>query len=381
MSSSVTGLAVDSLVRPMDIGREPAFSWRMVSDRPGAAQSAYRLVVRGTSPSAAPLWDSGVVESPVSVSVPYAGSPLAPATRYLWTVSVRDETGAWLDAAEDSFSTGFFDPACWDGSLWISAADAPVRADPRDAHSVAYKQEAEDGTAYFAKSVPNGKAVAEAWWCVAGLGVFEAYVNGAKVGNDFLKPGFTHYARTKYSFCYDVTPLLRTGAADANVLSAYVSAGWWRDKIVNFHGERSAFRAVLVLRHADGTETRVGTDTTWGAAGAAGPVLRAAIFDGEDYDARVPAPWTGPVPNAGAIENDEFHGDLLPMVGTRIRLREDLAMEPVAAYVWQGVTGADADHFGTVVKLRDGFSRLAPGETLVVDFGQNASAVPAGLEC
>ena len=376
MSSSVTGLAVDSLVRPMDVGRDPAFSWRMLSDRPGAAQTAYRIVVRGTAPSAEPIWDGGVVESPVSVSVPYGGPALAPATRYRWSVSVRDETGAWLDAAEDSFSTGFFDPACWDGSIWISAADAAVRAEPGDAHSVQYKQEAEDGTAYFAKSVPNGKAVAEAWWCVAGLGVFEAYVNGKRVGDDFLKPGFTHFAKTKYSFCYDVTALLRTGAADANEFSAYVSAGWWRDKIVNFHGKRSAFRAVLVLRHADGTENRVGTDTTWGAAGAAGPVRHAAIFDGEDFDARVPAPWTGPVPAAKAVENDEFRGDLLPMVGTRIGLREDLARDPAEAYVWQGVTGADADHHGTVVKLREGFSHLAPGETLVVDFGQNCAAVP-----
>ena len=421
MAASVTGFSVDSLFVPFDIGPDPTFSWRMESDRPGAAQTAYRIVVSASASASprplrqdatengggagaeppsfaapsAPVWDSGVVESPVSAGIVYKGAPLAPATRYSWTVEVRDEKGEWLPAAGSEFSTGFFDPACWDGSIWISAADSPVRSDASGVHDGGYKQEAEDGTAYFAKSVPNGKAVAEAWWCVAGLGVFEAYVNGKRVGNDFLKPGFTHFAKTKYSFCYDVTPLVRKGAAEANDLSAYVSAGWWRDKIVNFAGKRSAFRAVLILRHADGTETRVGTDATWGAAGAAGPVLRAAIFDGEDYDARIPAPWSA---NAGfaaaapsaapggagaeppslspAIENTEFSGDLLPMVGQRIGLREDIALSPVSAYVWQGIDGADAGHHGTIRKISDGFATIAPGETLVVDFGQNCAAVP-----
>ncbi len=381
MTTRITGLSVDSLPRPNDVGATPTFSWRMESERQGAAQTAYRVVVErdsrvGGGAAGQPLWDGGVVESPVSVDIPYAGPALAPATRYRWNVSVRDEKGAWLPAAADTFSTGFFDQDCWNGSIWISAADSKVRTEPRDVHNTTLKQEAEDGTAYFSKSVPNGKAVAEAWWCLAGLGVFEAYVNGKRVGDEILKPGFTHFAKTKRSYCYDVTDLVRVGAADSNIFSACVSAGWWRDKIVNFHGERSALRAVLVLRHEDGTETRVGTDTTWGAVGAAGPVVHAAIFDGEDFDARIPAPWDCPAPTAAAIENHEFAGEILPMVGQRINLRTDLAMTPVEAYVWRGVTGADDENFGTVVKLREGFSHLEPGETIVADFGQNCAAVP-----
>ena len=176
-------------------------------------------------------------------------------------------------------------PDFWDGSIWISAADAKVRDEAEDIWKG--KAEAEDGTAVFAKSFTNPKPVSEAWWTMTGLGVFRAWANGAEVGaDDFLKPGFTHYAKTKHSFRYDVTPLLKTAAGETNELVAAVSAGWWRDKIVRFHGRRSAFRAVLLLRHPDGSETRVCTDTTWRASGAAGPVLHAAIFDGEDYDAR-----------------------------------------------------------------------------------------------
>ena len=282
-------------------------------------------------------------------------------------------------------------PDLWRDSIWISAADSAVRPDGLDPRRD--RPEAEDGTACFFKRISNPKPVAEAWWCVTGLGVFTVAVNGVEVGEeDFLKPGFTHFAKTKYAFCYDVTPLIHTGAGEANDFSAEVSAGWWRDKIVLFHGKRSAFRAVLLLRHSDGTETRIGTDATWLASGAAGPVTHAAIFDGEDYDARL----ARYLPDARvtreaqpAIPNDEFSGEILPLIGPPVRLRHDLAMEPVEAYVWKGVEGADENHFGEVVVRRklvtrhsllvtgDGdYAAIAPGETLILDFGQNCAAVP-----
>ncbi len=267
----------------------------------------------------------------------------------------------------------------WRDSIWISAADAAVR--PAGLKPSRDRPEAEDGTAGFLKRIENPKPVVEAWWCVTGLGVFTVAVNGVEVGGeDFLKPGFTHFAKTKYAFCYEVTKRMRTGAGEANAFTAQVSAGWWRDKIVLFHGKRSAFRAVLLLRHPDGTETRIGTDTTWLASGAAGPTTHAAIFDGEDYDARrgdgtsIAADCLRS-PSA-AIENNEFAGDILPIAGPTIRLRHDLAMEPVEAYVWRGVEEADEGHFGRVVRLREGFAHLDAGETLILDFGQNCAAVP-----
>ena len=274
-------------------------------------------------------------------------------------------------------------PDFWDGSIWISAADAKVRDEAEDLWKG--KAEAEDGTAVFAKSFTNPKPVSEAWWTMTGLGVFRAWANGAEVGaDDFLKPGFTHYAKTKHSFRYDVTSLLKTGAGETNELLAAVSAGWWRDKIVRFHGKRSAFRAVLLLRHPDGSETRVCTDATWRASGAAGPVTHAAIFDGEDYDARRAFGGSGAQPPSfsPAIENTEFRGEIVPMEGPCVGLRRDLMMDPVEAYVWRGVEGADDARFGRVV-VRERFDcarrapmTLRPGETLVVDFGQNCAAVP-----
>ncbi len=389
VDAKTVGLMTDQLVSPANIGAAPVFSWYMESARKGAAQTAYRLKLFEGLSGKITVWDSGEVACEKSVAVKYGGPALKSAQKYVWTVEVKDEKGTWLKPAKGFFETGLFKKDDWNGAAWISAVDAKVR--PQNARG---KQEAEDGTACFVKTIPNGKDVKEAYWTVAGLGAFEAYVNGEPVSrkgcktikgrlvSDFLKPGFTHNAKTKYSFAYDVTHLMKTGKADANTFAAQVSSGWWRDKIVNFFGKKSAFRAQLILRYADGTEKKIGTDTTWLSA-TTGPVLRAAIFDGEDYDARIKTDWMKGKPcdtfKPSEI-NTEFKGELFPMTGAPVRLREDIAIAPVEMYVWKDAEGAKDGEFGKVKKLRsykDGDAIVVDkGETLVVDFGQNAAAIP-----
>ena len=108
---------------------------------------------------------------------------------------------------------------------------------------------------------------------VAGLGVFDVFVNGKRVGDDFLKPGYTHYAKTKYSFSYDVTGLLKCRTEAENILAAEVSAGWWRDKIVSFKGRKSAFRCALELVYADGRRERIVSNTNGWTCAVAGRQL------------------------------------------------------------------------------------------------------------
>ena len=386
--SSVVGLAVDHLVEPGDRGAAPSFAWRMETPRRGAAQKAYRIRV---FEGARVAWDSGEVAESRSVGIRYGGEALKPASRYSWLVSVKDERGEWTTSPVAAFTTALFDDREWDRTPWISAVDSKVSAYPSGKHDRIAKQEAEDGTSCFVKSVRNESEVVEAWLAVSGLGVFEAYVNGQPVSRkladgtlerDFLKPGFTHCAKTKHYFTYDVTHLVNRGAGEVNTIAAQVSAGWWRDKIVNFAGKKSAFRAMFILRHADGGETRVATDETWLSA-VAGPVLRAAIHDGEDYDARVSQEWmTGAGLNGfkPSEVNREFKGVCVPMEGAGVCLRRDLALFPVGAYVWEGIEGASEEAFGKVaVKRRYGPGErftIEPGETLIVDFGQNSAMVP-----
>ncbi len=270
----------------------------------------------------------------------------------------------------------------WAASEWISVADAPVSTE-----IVQDSCRAADGSNWFVCSLPADKQITSATWMTAGLGVYQLYVNAQPVGNEFLKPGFTHYAKTKRSFTYDITDAMHLTAGSTNILAAQVTPGWWADKIITpagtqgMYGRKCAFRAVLRLQFADGTEQLVGTDTIRWHAGIAGPVTHAAIFDGEEYDARIPMGYDTPAKLGVPELNHEFAGDILPSEGAEVYLRYDLALAPQAAYVWSGVEQADETHYGRVNILRRYSAgqtmTIRAGETLVLDFGQNSAAVPA----
>ena len=277
--------------------------------------------------------------------------------------------------------TAALNDSVWKSSSWISVVDAPVVSG-----EVADGSRAADGASWFLATVRNDKKVSRALWMTTGLGVYELYVNGKQVGDEILKPGFTHPEKTRLSFTYDVTGLFDTASGAENVLSAQVTPGWWADKIVTpaghdgMIGRKCAFRGVLALYYSDGSTRLYGTDTDNWKAGIAGPVTHAAIYDGEEYDARI-APGFETPEKLGVPEiNTEFHGDIFPSDGAEIYFRHDLALSPVKTYVWQGVDGEDENHFGRVVLKREyGAGEpivVNPGENLVVDFGQNCSAVP-----
>lgn len=276
--------------------------------------------------------------------------------------------------------TEALDDAAWESSVWISAADAPVVTE-RNA------QRAADGASWFVATLKNERNVVSARWMTTGLGVYDLYVNGRPVGEEILKPGFTHYEKTRRSFTYDITDAFRTAAGAENTLSAQVTPGWWADKIITprghegMIGRKCAFRAVLELRYADGGTELFGTDTERWMAGIAGPVLHADIFDGETYDARIAPGYATPELLSRPERNGEFAGEILPSAGAEVYLREDLSLSPVRAYLWSEAEGTSDEAFGTVVIEREFASgeelTVRPGQHLVVDFGQNAAAVPA----
>ena len=268
----------------------------------------------------------------------------------------------------------------WEVSQWISVVDAPVVTGVNS-------KRAADGANWFLSTITNEGEVTSAKWMTTALGVYEAYINGKLVGEEFLKPGFTHRTKTRRSFTYDVTDAFNCAAGATNTLSAQVTPGWWADYIITprkyegMFGKKCAFRGILELTFADGSTKLYGTDLESWKAGIAGPVTHAAIFDGEEYDAREPLGFETPEKLSTPEINTEFTGEILPTAGAEIYLRHDLTLSPVEAYVWNGVEGAAEKEFGKVVVVRRydaGKSiTLNPGETLVVDFGQNAAAIPS----
>ena len=277
------------------------------------------------------------------------------------------------------------DNAAWDASEWISVANAPVVTGA----ITGTNERAADGASWFVSTLKNEKKVTAARWMTTGLGVYELYVNGKLIGDEILKPGFTHYAKTKRSFTYDITQAISTQAGAENLLAVQVTPGWWADKIITpgghdgMIGKKVAFRGVVELTFDDGSKQYYGSNTTDWKAGIAGPVKHAAIFDGEEYDAREVPGYENLQALATPEKNTEFNGEILPSDGAEIYLRHDLALNPQKAYNWKGVTGESETDFGKVVVTKEyqpGEEMvIAPGETLVVDFGQNCAGVPSFL--
>lgn len=289
-----------------------------------------------------------------------------------------------IDAAETGFvgkRINTLDPTLWNGSEWISVKDTPVVTG-----KINDNDRAADGAGWFLSTIKNDKKVVSAKWMTAGLGVYNLYVNGQPVGEEALKPGFTHYAKTKLSFTYDVTDAISKNRNAQNTFSVQVTPGWWADKIISpsgtdgMLGKKVAFRGVIELKFDDGSKKYYGTNTKDWKAGTGGPVKHAAIFDGEEYDAReTSAYFDAPFLSEPEI-NNEFVGNIYPSEGAEVYRRYDLALSPINAYIWSGVTGSNQDEYGKVIIVNqydgDGDYIIHPGETLVVDFGQNCAAVP-----
>ncbi|MFF0724025.1 alpha-L-rhamnosidase [Streptomyces sp. NPDC004134] len=126
------------------------------------------------------------------------------------------------------------------------------------------------------------------------LGLYEAHLNGRRVGEDVLAPGWTDYHKRVQYQTYDVTSLLRPGA---NAIGVDLAAGWYAGNLGWFgphhYGERPALLAQLEVAYADGSVERILSDTGW--RGTGGPVTAADLMAGEDHDARLETRgWTSP---------------------------------------------------------------------------------------
>ena len=209
--------------------------------------------------------------------------------------------------------------------------------------------------AAFRKDVTNVSEVKRAEWRISSLGVFNAYVNGKRVGCDWLAPGCTYNVKCRHEATYDVTSLMKCGSGAVNALAVEVGPSWWCDAIARgFGGSRCALRATLHVLYCDGCSVDVPTDLTWKGA-YPGPIVDAGIFEGEVIDSRLSDAWrTGKVNGWGGVfENTEFKGEVRPMLAPT---RERTDLEPKAS------------------GCKDPF-KLLPGRMHVVDFGQNHAGV------
>jgi len=196
-----------------------------------------------------------------------------------------------------------------------------------------------DGAPLLRKSFEIEKPVSSAMLRVTALGVCEARINGEKVGEDHLLPGWTDYRKRVYFHPYDVAASLRQGE---NVLGGLVAPGWFAgffgpfgDK--GYYGHVAWFSCVLEIEYADGSCETIQTDSSWRGS-EEGPVLEADLLMGESYDARKEIPeWDAPgfddgewTPVALIDENERLPEKVEPYPGTSVRTVAELPAQAVS---------------------------------------------------
>jgi alpha-L-rhamnosidase len=275
----VEGLRTEYKENPLGIDRRaPRLSWRIAAKVRNVRQAAYQIrVARSASDlrSARNLhWDSGRVASAESTQRVYEGKPLGSAQRYVWQVQIWDDQGRTSGWSEPAWwEMGLLTPADWRAS-WIEPGlpEDVTTSPPAPMLRRAFR---------LTKAVQSARAYATSH------GVYELHLNGVRVGDEVLTPGWTSYATRVQYQTYDVTALLRRGDNAAGVL---LGNGWYRGNIGfskrrNVYGDRLALLIQIDVTYADGSRETIGSDGQWKAS--VGPIVMSEIYHGETYDARL----------------------------------------------------------------------------------------------
>jgi alpha-L-rhamnosidase len=287
------GLTAEQRVTPLGLDApQPRLSWKLRAERRGAAQSAYRIVA-ALSPEdldqpGRAVWDTGRVTSGETLLIPWDGPQLAPSTRYHWRVEVWDENGSLSGTAGSWFETGLLTPDAWQAG-WIGrdAVNRPPMDPPID-HDRTVATHALPPPLYLRRSFTLDRRPVRARLYATAHGVYQPRVNGARVGDAELAPGWTEYRHRIQYQTYDVTASLVEGE---NVLAAIVADGWWAGYIgfeprkpAQHYGDAPALLARLVLWFEDGSQRAVTTDASW--TEGPGAIQFSDMLMGEYVDAR-----------------------------------------------------------------------------------------------
>jgi len=261
---------------------KPRLSWALQSDQRGEVQTSFQLLAASSLENLAKnqgeLWDSGQIKNGQTVNVLYAGRSLRSAEQVFWKVRAWDTAGkpsAW--SAPASWTMGLVAESDWQAK-WITAA----RTEP---------------TTLLRREFTVKPGLQRAVIFVCGLGYYEMAVNGGKVTDDLLPPGWSKYNKTCLYDTYDVTKSLRAGR---NAIGLFLGNGMYNvlrvpGRYSKFDGSFGPQKAIAQLRleYQDGSSEIVATDDQWRTA--PGPITFSSDYGGEDYDARLyQAGWDQP---------------------------------------------------------------------------------------
>lgn len=271
---TVGELRCEYLKNPLGLEMQhPRLSWILQSAARGENQTAYQVLVASSEEKlqagTADLWDSGKISSDQSTQVAYRGKPLTSRKQVYWKVRVWDKDGhPGTYSAPANWEMGLLSPKEW-SARWVGYAAGW------------------NGSAlYYRFHFVIKKPVKQARTYIAGLGYYEFHLNGKKVGDRVLDPGFTTYTKRVLYGTYDVGEYLLQGD---NAIGVILGNGWYGSP---------KLLVQLEVTYTDGTRQSFDThgdfqDENWLVT--SGPILSNSIYDGEVYDARLERPgWDMP---------------------------------------------------------------------------------------
>ncbi len=274
-----TPLGIDVVKPRLNWTFAPTSRFRPIGTGPktNRLSNSCRFLDEKTCRYEADLWDSGKVPSAQSAYIEYAGKNLQSCQACYWKVRVwdaQDRPAAW--SSQSSWSMGLLQPEDW-RAKWIGLDTGETMP-------------------IFRKEFIIQKPIQRAEVHICGLGQYELRLNGAKVGDNVLDPGWTNYRKSCLYTTYDITSSLLQGK---NALGVMLGNGMYNvEKSKRYiKGLWSFGRPKLILQldivYADGTKSQVVSDESW--KGAPGPIVFSGAYGGEDYDARREPPgWNRP---------------------------------------------------------------------------------------
>ncbi|MBL7093841.1 family 78 glycoside hydrolase catalytic domain [candidate division KSB1 bacterium] len=284
----IKNLRCEYLENPLGIDvLQPRLSWILESNQRGQKQSAFQILIatglEKLDKNIGDAWDSGKVESTQSVHNYYAGVPLQSDGTYFWKVRVWDKDGNPSSWSESAFwSMGLLNDTDWKAK-WIGL-DKAVGDDDPDAEHRRLSARILRYEFLIKKKIKRATAF------ICGLGLFELYVNGEKIGDQVLSPGLTEYNKRSFYMTFDVKDFLQQKNNAVGVVLGngryFAPRGEKPTKTLTYGFPKLLLQINTLFE--DGTSISVVSDEKWKLT-TDGPIQANCEYDGEIYDARTEA--------------------------------------------------------------------------------------------
>lgn len=270
------------------------FSWKFKAPYRNVLQEYYQVQVSGDEKFSDEtiLWDSGKTKATQSILVHYNGQSLHPGSTYYFRGKVWDNHKNESEWVSSSFTTGLFVNKDWKGAKWIGMNQLkPENRLVPGIHLPGKEYRGKELGMHklplFRKHFEVKKSVKRATVFISGLGHYEMRLNGHKVGDHFLAPGWTDYDESAIYNTYDVTNMLKEGTNAVGMLLGngfFIVPNERYRKVMTASGEPMMICS-MKLEYKDGTTDWLVSDESWKTA--PGPITFSSIYGGEDYNANL----------------------------------------------------------------------------------------------